>query len=87
MPSAQEKELAERYALSNIEAIVVSHHGSNYSSSKDYLKALQPDCAIISVGDNSYGHPGDETLQRLARVGATVYRTDRQGSVSIVVYE
>jgi len=87
MPSAQEKELAERYALSDIEAIVVSHHGSNYSSSKDYLKALQPDCAIISVGDNSYGHPGDETLQRLARVGATVYRTDRQGSVSIVVYE
>ena len=49
------------------------------------LEALTPETGIISVGDNSYGHPTQETMDRLSRNGAAVYRTDRQGNVLVTV--
>ena len=42
---------------------------------------MTPGTVIISVGSNSYGHPAEDTLRRLARAGCDIYRTDRHGTV------
>ena len=47
----------------------------------ELLDAVTPGTVIISVGSNSYGHPAEDTLRRLARAGCAVYRTDRHGTV------
>ena len=58
------------------------HHGSDSSSSYVFLREVMPQYAVISVGEgNSYGHPTEEALSRLRDVGATVYRTDLQGTI------
>ena len=85
MSGSTEKKLVETYALPNIEVLVVSHHGSRYSSNIRFLKAVTPEAAVISVGDNNYGHPSEETLQRLLAVGADIWRTDQQGTIRITV--
>lgn len=60
----------------------VSHHGSNTSSSIDFLKSVSPEIAVISVGkDNSYGHPTKTIINRLNSIGATIYRTDTDGTI------
>ena len=65
------------------EILKVAHHGSKYSSSASFLSAVQPNVAIIEVGQNSYGHPAPETLARLVTAGATVYRTDIGGTIVV----
>ena len=82
MAGNTEKKLVERFDLPDIEVLVVGHHGSRYSSTDAFLQQVRPETAIISVGDNSYGHPTQEAMDRLSRNGATVYRTDRQGNGS-----
>jgi competence protein ComEC len=65
----------------------VSHHGSNYSNSAEFLAVVDPELAVISVGtDNQYGHPGEETLDRLIdRIGLEkIYRTDENGTVEFI---
>ncbi len=59
----------------------VAHHGSVYSSSPNFVASVQPKEAVISVGDNSYGHPSATTIARLNETGARVWRTDRDGSI------
>ena len=49
---------------------MVGHHGSRYSSSQELLQAVRPETAIISVGDNSYGHPTQEAMDRLEPGGS-----------------
>jgi competence protein ComEC len=62
----------------------VAHHGSRFASGARFLRAVAPKIAIVSVGaSNDYGHPAPETLDRLARGGATIYRTDVDGDVAI----
>lgn len=62
----------------------VGHHGSKYASGDEFLRAVAPQLAIIEVGArNSYGHPATATLERLARVGAAVLRTDQQGTLEL----
>ncbi len=62
----------------------VTHHGSSYGSSPSFLIAVKPKLAIISVGNhNLYHHPGAATLERLRQIGATLYRTDRNGTVTV----
>ena len=85
MAGSTERQLAETYALPDVEVLVVSHHGSRYSSDETFLRAIRPETAVISVGDNSYGHPAQETLRRLEDAGADIWRTDRQGTVRITV--
>ncbi len=64
-----------------VEVLKVSHHGSKYSSSLEFLKSLKPKFAVIETGQNSYGHPHQEVLERLKEVGAVILRTDLNGSV------
>ena len=85
MSGSTEKKLVETYALPDIEVLVVSHHGSRYSSNIRFLKSVTPEAAVISVGDNNYGHPSEETLQRLLAIGADIWRTDQQGTIRITV--
>ncbi len=85
MAGSTERQLVETYDLPDVEVLVVSHHGSRYSSDETFLRAVRPETAVISVGDNSYGHPAQETLRRLEDAGADIWRTDRQGTVRITV--
>lgn len=58
------------------------HHGSKYSTSKDFFKAVNPKYAVISCGENnSYGHPHAETLNTFRTNGVSVYRTDEDGTI------
>jgi competence protein ComEC len=60
----------------------VGHHGSRTSSSLSFVKAISPKFAIISDGkDNNYGHPHQETLDTLAKLGAKIFRTDMLGTI------
>lgn len=67
-----------------IEILKVGHHGSRTASSLDFLKIVQPETAVYMAGiGNTYGHPHQETLDKLAQIGAKVYGTDVNGTVSI----
>jgi competence protein ComEC len=83
MSAAGERRLIETFDLPDIELLVAGHHGSKHSTADELLAALRPEIAVISVGYNSYGHPSEETLRRLAANGSTVYRTDINGSITI----
>ena len=81
--SSVEAQILARGTPVAAQILKVGHHGSNYSSSTAFLAAVRPEQAVISVGPNSYGHPADGTLERLAAAGATVWRTDQNGTVSV----
>lgn len=82
MPDTLEQRIASSLQPTTI--LKVGHHGSQTSSSAAFLAATRPKVAIISVGaGNSYGHPAAGTLSRLRAIGATVYRTDRDGTVTV----
>ena len=77
-----EAELVAARAPLAATVLKVAHHGSRGSSTAEFLRAVQPLAAVISVGvRNPYGHPSPDALRRLTDVGATVYRTDRDGAV------
>ena len=68
---------------STVDFLKVAHHGSKYSTSNNFLDVITPSIGVISVGDNSYGHPSEETLNRLEEHGVMVYRTDYHGTITI----
>lgn len=79
-----EKLLLEHAALPDIELLAVGHHGSKYSTTRELLETAKPEAAVVSAGaGNLYGHPAQETLERLDEAGADIYRTDLQGTVCI----
>lgn len=82
-----EEALVQREAGSlPADILVVGHHGSRTSTSMTFLSAVRPAVAVISVGaGNRYGHPHDETIQRLFAIGAQVFRTDVDGTVIVTV--
>lgn len=68
-----------------IDILKVGHHGAKTSSTSQFLQAITPRMAVISVGrNNSYGHPAQETLYRLGQAGVQVLRTDELGTIDIV---
>ena len=76
----KEKDILEKYNLSNIDVLKVGHHGSNTSSSKHFIDIIKPKYSIISVGGNNrYGHPNKEVLKNLE--DSKIYRTDQDGSI------
>ncbi|KIL46675.1 hypothetical protein KP77_28020 [Jeotgalibacillus alimentarius] len=75
-----EEELVESGMDLESEVLKVSHHGSNTGTSAAFLAAVDPDYAVLSFGDNSYGHPHDEVVQRLTQYPVDIYATE-DGSV------
>ena len=77
-----ERALMAHVELPDLEILVAGHHGSRTSTSWDFLFATRPEIAVISVGeDNRYGHPSEETLERLKLFDCEIYRTDIMGTV------
>lgn len=67
------------------DVLKVGHHGSDSSTTPEFLAAVAPKYAVISVGaGNDYGHPSPDTLAKLAEAGADVYRTDEAGTIVAV---
>jgi competence protein ComEC len=84
MDTEGEAQLLEREQLGKINVLIAGHHGSKTSTGEELLQALQPETAVISAGKyNSYGHPTQETLDRLIEAGCNIYRTDLQGTITI----
>ncbi|KKU60350.1 MAG: beta-lactamase domain protein, partial [Microgenomates group bacterium GW2011_GWE1_47_12] len=76
--------LLELGGLPDIDILKVGHHGSKYASTLPFLERIKPELAIISVGKgNRYGHPTQETLERLERVGTEIARTDQEGIIEV----
>ncbi len=68
------------------DVLKVGHHGSAYSSTPAFIQAVRPQIALISVGrHNVFGHPAPETITTLAALGTTVYRSDRDGAITLTV--
>ena len=75
----KEKDLLDKYNVSNIDVLKVGHHGSKTSSSEEFINEMNPIYSIISVGKNNrYGHPNKEVLNVLDN--SKIYRTDQDGS-------
>ena len=73
--------------VGRVDLLKVGHHGSRGSSGLAWLAELAPRAAVVSVGPNRYGHPAPETLTRLAKAHVDVWRTDRDGTVTVSVAE
>lgn len=69
MPAAAEAKLVARENLPEVEVLVAGHHGSKQSTSQALLEAVAPETVVISVGQNTYGHPAPETLAGCRRRG------------------
>lgn len=78
-----EKYLVEKFNL-DADILKVSHHGSKYSSSVEFLKEVSPVLAVIEVGNNKYGHPAKETLDRFISLGIRVVRTDKNKTIKLL---
>lgn len=75
-----ENENSRTWTKTNV--LKVGHHGSSTSSSYKFLKQIEPQIAIIQVGkDNDYGHPHNEIINRLEKMGILIYRTDEKGNI------
>jgi len=86
------EEKAEEYMANGphtgpLTVLKVSHHGSNSSTTPEFLNRFPPRIAVIPVGENSYGHPTPETLDKLRRAGAEVFRNDEHGDVVVKIHD
>ena len=76
----KEKDILNEYSIENIDFLKIGHHGSDTSSSKEFIDIMNPNYSIISVGKNNrYGHPNKEVLDSLE--DSKIYRTDEDGSI------
>ena len=76
----KEKDILDKYNISDIDVLKVGHHGSKTSSSKGFIDEIDPKYGVISVGKNNrYGHPNKEVLNNL--YNSKIYRTDQDGSI------
>lgn len=78
-----ENEKTRNWPKTNV--LKVGHHGSNTSSSESFLNQVKPEYTVIMVGkDNKYGLPKQKILERLINIGAKIYRTDENGTITMV---
>ncbi len=84
--NSNEKYYCETYPYVDCDVLKVAHHGSRTSSSEEFLKHVKCEYAVISAGGKSYGHPEQETLDRLKANGIQkIHRTDKCGNVVLTV--
>jgi len=80
-----DEKIEREMEVSEVEVLKVAHHGSKYSSGEEWLKTIDPELGVISVGKrNRFGHPTKVVLDRLNNVGAKVLRTDELGTIKII---
>jgi competence protein ComEC len=85
MDEAAEEALLRQGTPINALVLKVAHHGADTSTSAPFVEAVQPQMAIVSVGgDNRFGHPDPDVLDRLTDSGCEVLRTDRQGTIELI---
>ena len=70
-------------ALGPVDLLKVGHHGSRTATGEALLARIRPEAAVVSLGRNRYGHPAPETMARLAAARTRVWRTDREGPVTM----
>lgn len=84
-----EKAILKKYKGSQLlksTILKVAHHGSKTSSSKEFISTVQPQIALIGVGiNNKFGHPSNRTIENLKDINCKIYRTDKDGEISINV--
>jgi len=78
-----ERILLKTAQIPEVDILVAGHHGAANASCEELLEATKPEIVVISVGENHFGHPAQEVLNRFAAIGATVYRTDQQGTITL----
>lgn len=79
-----ERDMAASGQDLSCDVYVVGHHGSSSSTSEELLEAASPRYAFLSVGaDNAYGHPTEQTMTALQQHGVALYRTDKQGEITV----
>lgn len=84
MTEVEERSLLQRDGGLSADVLKVAHHGSGGSSSRTFVQAVSPEIAVISCGlYNDFGHPHASAMTRLTAAGATLYRTDKQGTVTV----
>lgn len=84
LSSDSETELLRNQSVPQADLLVAGHHGSKYSTSSLLLRKIAPKAVVISVGENSYGHPAGETLSRIQAAGAKIFRTDQMGTIRCI---
>ena len=73
------------FPVPDCDIIKLAHHGSGSSSGMYMLLSASPSAAVISVGQNRYGHPAPAVLENLAFIGARALRTDELGDISVLL--
>lgn len=87
MGGLTERLLVQHANLPDTELLIIGHHGSKDSTTQMLLDSAAPELGFISVGEqNHYGHPAQQTLQRLSDAGIEVYRTDQSGNLCVTFY-
>lgn len=82
----REDDILEKYMLKDIDFLKVGHHGSNTSSSEEFISSINPKYSFICVGKNNiYGHPNESVLDVLEKNNSKIYRTDEDGSIEIKI--
>ena len=80
-----ERKLVKSGVNMKADVLKVGHHGSKTSTSALFLEAVQPSVAVISLGENTYGHPHPLTLASLRQYGINVMRTDELGDITFTI--
>jgi competence protein ComEC len=80
--SDAEKQISAKWKLPHVQLLKVAHHGSRTSTCEEWLNAVTPRYAVISVGkSNPFGHPSPLVIQRLRAHHVAIFRTDQLGAV------
>jgi competence protein ComEC len=79
-----ERMLLRTANIPDVDVLIAGHHGSKNSTTQPLLEVTRPQVVVISAGENNpYGHPAQELLDRLEEYGCIVFRTDRDGTITI----
>ncbi len=79
-----ENRLLQEYDL-KADILKVAHHGSKFSSGREFIEQVNPRISVIEVGKNPYGHPHPQVLETLTSANSTIYRTDVDGTIKIIL--
>lgn len=82
--SAKKEEKLIPLIPKGIEILKIAHHGAKSSLNFNFLKVVSSQLSVISVGENNYGHPSPEVLKTLEALGSKIWRTDEQGTLTIL---